>query len=82
MLIGQVNIVHSKMLVRAGSIRELCNFNQSVKPALHEANFHSVFKAFRLLLCWRVLLGQETLEFVIGTRPFGIRIDKGLKADC
>ena len=38
--------------VRAGSEQELCNPNQSAKPALLEANFHDAYKTRPLFLGW------------------------------
>ena len=52
--------------VRAGSIHERCAINQSAKPALVEAEFHSVFKSFPLFLGWAGLA-----EFrIIGVRDW------------
>ena len=45
--------------VRAGSEQELCNPNQSAKPALLEANFHDAYKTRPLFLGWVGLAGSE-----------------------
>ena len=50
------------MEVQAGSVYERFAINLSVKPALIEADFYSVFKSIPLFLSWAGLAELRIIE--------------------